>query len=97
MVECNTILTAYTKYRHLGWCRTHPSICSLDNCNTNAFNSLIEYGARQRTNETKKKNCPEHLWDSKVGREISEIFTRPYIPHGHFRTGYHGHGNEIIH
>ena len=26
MGECNTILSAYTKYRHLGWCCTHPSI-----------------------------------------------------------------------
>ena len=27
MGECNTILSAYTLYRHLGWCCTHPSIC----------------------------------------------------------------------
>ena len=26
MGECNTILSAYTKYRHLGWYCTHPSI-----------------------------------------------------------------------
>ena len=28
MGECNTILSAYTLYRHLGWCCTHPSICA---------------------------------------------------------------------
>ena len=27
MGECNTILSAYTKYRHLGLCCIHPSIC----------------------------------------------------------------------
>ena len=27
MGECNTILSAYTKYRHLGQCCTHPSNC----------------------------------------------------------------------
>ena len=26
MGECNTILSAYTLYKHLGWCCTHPSI-----------------------------------------------------------------------
>ena len=30
MDECNTILSAYTKYRHLGYCCTHPSLCSLE-------------------------------------------------------------------
>ena len=24
MVECNTVLSAYTMYRHLGWYCTHP-------------------------------------------------------------------------
>ena len=31
MDECNTILSAYTLYRHLGWCCTHPSNCGKDN------------------------------------------------------------------
>ena len=29
MGECNTILSAYTKYRHLGKCCSHPSKCAL--------------------------------------------------------------------
>ena len=29
MGECNTVLSAYTKYRHLGYCCTHPPNCSL--------------------------------------------------------------------
>ena len=29
MGECNSILSAYTLYRHLGWCCIHPSIYGL--------------------------------------------------------------------
>ena len=30
MAECNSILSAYTLYRHLGWCCTKPSICNTE-------------------------------------------------------------------
>ena len=33
MGVCNTILSAYTKYRHLGYCCTHPSISTFGSAN----------------------------------------------------------------
>ena len=40
MGECNTILGAYTMYRHLEWCCTHPSICCTY---IDMFNPLLDY------------------------------------------------------
>ena len=42
VAECNTILSAYTKFRHLGQCCAHASYCSYNYYNENyIYNKLM--------------------------------------------------------
>ena len=43
MAECNTILSAYTKYRHLGECCTQPSTYSRKHFNPLSDNKNLDW------------------------------------------------------
>ena len=58
MGKCNTILSAYTKYRHLGWCCTQPSKCTC----TNEQIVCIFWSVSKTTHKFQQHTELENLW-----------------------------------
>ena len=71
MGECNTILSAYTRYRHLGYCCIHPSKCQTHFVSDTTKERLFDRWCHLKTGDSDHDNLRQSMLVEELKRCIN--------------------------